>query len=135
MAPAAAATSIATGGAAPAAAAPIALGTIAAIVAALVGGIALFGRATGGQVLGGRPYLVGERGPELFTPNSSGGGRVTPFSQLMSQQGDSQTSSTNANITFVMPEGNGDFVQRLGENRDMIYNIVQQALAERGRTL
>jgi hypothetical protein len=24
-------------------------------------------------------------------------------------------------------------VQRLSENRDMIYNIVQQALAERGR--
>jgi hypothetical protein len=32
------------------------------------------GRATGGSVSPGRPYLVGERGPELFVPTS--GGRV-----------------------------------------------------------
>jgi hypothetical protein len=32
------------------------------------------GRATGGPVSGGRPYVVGERGPELFVP--SGGGRI-----------------------------------------------------------
>jgi hypothetical protein len=32
------------------------------------------GRATGGPVSGGRGYLVGERGPELFVP--SGGGRI-----------------------------------------------------------
>lgn len=30
------------------------------------------GRAGGGSVMGGRPYLVGEQGPELFTPSSSG---------------------------------------------------------------
>ncbi len=30
------------------------------------------GRANGGPVLGGSSYLVGERGPELFTPQSSG---------------------------------------------------------------
>ena len=29
-------------------------------------------RANGGPVLGGQSYLVGERGPELFTPSSSG---------------------------------------------------------------
>lgn len=29
-------------------------------------------RASGGPVAGGNTYLVGERGPELFTPNSSG---------------------------------------------------------------
>ncbi len=29
-------------------------------------------RANGGPVLGGRSYLVGERGPELFMPNTSG---------------------------------------------------------------
>jgi tape measure domain-containing protein len=31
------------------------------------------GRATGGSVTGGQPYLVGERGPELFMPGRSGG--------------------------------------------------------------
>ncbi len=30
------------------------------------------GRATGGPVSPGRPYWVGERGPELFVPTSSG---------------------------------------------------------------
>lgn len=30
------------------------------------------GRAIGGNVNAGRPYIVGERGPELFTPASSG---------------------------------------------------------------
>lgn len=30
-------------------------------------------RATGGPVTSGRPYMVGERGPELFVPNQSGG--------------------------------------------------------------
>jgi hypothetical protein len=30
------------------------------------------GRATGGPVSPGRPYMVGERGPELFVPGSAG---------------------------------------------------------------
>lgn len=33
---------------------------------------AIFGRAGGGAVMGGRPYMVGERGPELFIPHSAG---------------------------------------------------------------
>lgn len=32
----------------------------------------LFGRASGGSVSSGQPYLVGERGPELFVPSSAG---------------------------------------------------------------
>ena len=37
----------------------------------LLGG--LFKRANGGSVRAGQPYLVGERGPELFMPGRSGG--------------------------------------------------------------
>ena len=37
-------------------------------------------RASGGSVMGGGSYLVGERGPEIFTPASSG--RVTPNSAI-----------------------------------------------------
>lgn len=37
----------------------------------LLGG--LFKRANGGSVMAGQGYLVGERGPELFTPGRSGG--------------------------------------------------------------
>jgi phage-related minor tail protein len=45
------------------------LGAAAQVLAAAMGAP---GRATGGPVAPGRPYLVGERGPELFVPTSSG---------------------------------------------------------------
>jgi len=38
------------------------------------------GRASGGSVMGGTSYLVGERGAELFTPSSNG--TITPNSAL-----------------------------------------------------
>jgi phage-related minor tail protein len=38
----------------------------------LTGLLGLPGRATGGPVSPGRAYLVGERGPEVFVPTSSG---------------------------------------------------------------
>ncbi len=40
----------------------------------LIGGAlgSLFGRASGGSVSAGTPYLVGERGPEVFVPGSAG---------------------------------------------------------------
>jgi hypothetical protein len=37
-----------------------------------VGGVFGGGRASGGSVAGGTTYLVGEKGPELFTPSGSG---------------------------------------------------------------
>jgi len=43
-------------------------------------GIGSFFRAEGGPVSRGRSYIVGERGPELFTPGSSG--MITPNHQL-----------------------------------------------------
>ena len=43
------------------------------------------GRATGGSVTGGSPYIIGERGPELFVPNTSG--YVVPNSGLRSGGG------------------------------------------------
>jgi hypothetical protein len=47
------------------------LNGLGSLVAGLVGSP---GRATGGPVSGGRAYLIGERGPELFVPSS--GGRI-----------------------------------------------------------
>lgn len=45
------------------------LASAGSILGALLG---LPGRATGGPVSPGRAYVVGERGPELFVPTSSG---------------------------------------------------------------
>jgi phage-related minor tail protein len=42
------------------------------LAGALTGLLGLPGRATGGPVSPGRAYLVGERGPEVFVPTSSG---------------------------------------------------------------
>jgi hypothetical protein len=44
----------------------------------LLGGLfsGLFGRASGGPVTAGQPYVVGERRPELFVPSTSG--RIEP---------------------------------------------------------
>ena len=37
-----------------------------------IGGVPLVGRATGGPVSSNSTYMVGEKGPELFVPNTSG---------------------------------------------------------------
>jgi hypothetical protein len=47
------------------------LNGLGGLVTSLLG---LPGRATGGPVSGGTPYVVGENGPELFVPSS--GGRI-----------------------------------------------------------
>ena len=48
-------------------------GGLASAGASLLGALlGLPGRATGGPVSPGRAYMVGERGPELFVPTSSG---------------------------------------------------------------
>lgn len=43
-----------------------------AITSLVSGLLGVPGRATGGPVVGGRPYLIGERGPELFVPTGDG---------------------------------------------------------------
>lgn len=59
-------------------------GVLTSSIGSLFGGVP--GRATGGSVTAGSPYLVGERGPELFVPTAAGridtmaGGRRGPVS-------------------------------------------------------
>lgn len=56
-------------------------GGLLSMVLGWVGGGSFGGaRANGGPVTGGLPYLVGERGPELFTPNNSG--YITPNNRM-----------------------------------------------------
>lgn len=52
-------------------------GGLASVATTLIGAVAgLPGRATGGPVSPGAAYVVGERGPELFVPTSSGAVRA-----------------------------------------------------------
>ena len=72
----------------------------------------LFGRANGGPVAGGRPYLVGEQGPELFMPRA--GGAVTSNSELRQLMGRSPVSNAPAmNFTFETTNiGGTEYVSR-----------------------
>lgn len=58
------------------------------------------GKAAGGAVSSGTTYLVGERGPELFTPGVSGS--ITPNNKLAASGG----TTINLNVTGAIdPEG------------------------------
>jgi tape measure domain-containing protein len=65
------------------------------------------GRATGGPVSSGSPYVVGERGPELFVPNGSG--TIIPNSAM---------GGTTFNFTF-----NGDI-----SDKDQLISTIKQAI-------
>lgn len=49
---------------------------ISNVISSVFGG----GKAAGGPVMGGTPYIVGEKGPELFVPN--GNGSIVPNNRL-----------------------------------------------------
>jgi len=55
------------------------------------------GRAAGGDVIGGTPYIVGERGPELFVPNANG--QIIPNNELS----DYATGAVINNYNLTMP--------------------------------
>ena len=67
--------------------------------------------ANGGQIQGGKSYIVGERGPELFTPGASG--FVTPNHAL--GMGGGSNIVVNVDATGSSVQGNGDESKRLGE--------------------
>lgn len=64
----------------------------------ITGLVGLFGgaRENGGPVNGGTPFLVGERGPELFVPGSSG--------NIMNARETSGMGGTQVNMTVVTPD-------------------------------
>jgi len=68
-----------------------------ALGSAISGAFGISGqKAMGGPVLGGKTYMVGERGPELFTPRSSG--QITP-NHRMGGSGEQIVINQNINVT------------------------------------
>ena len=65
-------------------------------------------RANGGSVMAGQPYLVGERGPELFMPNRSGG--IAPTGSF----GGGANIVVNVDATGSNVQGNGSQGRQLG---------------------
>ena len=82
------------------------------------------GRALGGPVMGGTPYMVGESGPELFTPQGTGS---------ITRNGDLGGGGvTNVNFTIVANDTTG-FDQLLASRKGVIQQIISDAMLEKGR--
>jgi len=81
--------------------------------------------AKGGAVSKGQPVLVGERGAEVFVPNSTG--------QITQSARGTGGGAVNVNFTINTIDSRG-FSDALQENRGTITGIINNALAEKGRS-
>ncbi len=96
------------------------LGGGGGILGSLFGG----GRANGGTVQGGRSYVVGEKGPELFTPGRTGS--VAPNSSM----GGNISVNVNVDASGSAVQGDGNEGAQLGK---AIGAAVQQELMKQKR--
>ncbi|MFT4027596.1 MAG: tail tape measure protein, partial [Novosphingobium sp.] len=93
-------------------------GGLGGLLGGILGGVlGLPGRATGGAVAPDRPYLVGERGPELFVPTSAGRVEASP--------GPAREVRVSINVTT--PRG-GDAPQALQRSSRQVASAVRRAL-------
>ena len=97
-------------------------GTAATLMAAAAQAISAYfgapGRATGGPVSPGRPYLVGERGPELFVPTASG--RV--------ETGGRGGGGRDVRVSIRIDAGGASEPQPLARSSRQVARAVKQAL-------
>ena len=93
-------------------------GTAATLAAKMIAG----SRERGGPVMSQQPYMVGERGPEMFVPH--GAGRIVPNNQL---QGGGGTMVT-VNINAEDPGAEGRI--RTMVERELAPQIVQAAVGQ-----
>ena len=75
-------------------------------------------RADGGNVMRNRPYLVGERGPELMVPLTSGS--IVPNDEMTSLGG--SRSFVTYNISAVDARS---FKQLVAQDPEFIYNVTR----------
>jgi len=77
------------------------------------------GKAAGGPVTGGTPYLVGERGPELFVPPRSG--------TIQSARDMSMMGAPAPQVTIVNVDSQENVVNALGSQQAeaMILNVIR----------
>ena len=84
-------------------------------------------RAIGGPVRGGNPYIVGERGPELFVPNQTG--RIVPDVAAGGGQENQRASSVIYNINAVDAASFRDLIAR---DPEFIYQITERGRRSNG---
>jgi len=81
-------------------------------------------RQTGGAVVEGQPYMVGEAGREMFVPSTNG--NIVPNDKL-----GGGSTTVNFNITTVDAKG---FNELLTNSRGTIVGMINSAVNEQGRT-
>jgi hypothetical protein len=95
-----------------------------AFLGSLFPGSSFFRRANGGPVSSGRSYMVGERGPEMFVPNT--GGRIVPNSDM----GSSTNIVVNVDASGSSVQGDEEQGRELGR---IISVAVQSELIQQKR--
>ncbi|AMO72774.1 tail tape measure protein [Sphingorhabdus sp. M41] len=81
------------------------------------------GRATGGPVSGGRAYMVGERGPEIFVPTASG--RI--------EQPTSVSAAPNIRLTInISDNGQGSAPDQMRRSSRQVARAVRNVLSAKG---
>ncbi len=89
--------------------------------------LGLEGKATGGTVTAGRPYLVGEKGAELFVPNQTG--TIVPNDKMTG-------GATTVNVAFnITAWDSKDATQAIAEQAPNIVSIVENSFRRRGQIL
>jgi hypothetical protein len=91
---------------------------------ALFGG----GKADGGAVSRNTPYLVGEKGAELFIPNTSG--QIITNQNTEAMMGKQQPLNVNFSIQATDASG---FDQLLTARKNQIISMVSQAMNQKGK--
>lgn len=85
-------------------------------------------RADGGAVRGGQPYIVGERGAELFVPNTSGQIITNQNTQSMMQQ----QQPVNVNFSIQATDATG-IDELLASRKNQIVAMINQAMNQKGK--
>jgi lambda family phage tail tape measure protein len=97
-------------------------------------GFSIPGLATGGPAKANQPYIVGERGPELFVPKSAG--TVIPNNQLSASTEAMGTGRVNAPVTNNYITNNisaldaKSVAQLFAENRKTLLGVTETARRE-----
>jgi lambda family phage tail tape measure protein len=92
---------------------------------AVGGSIHIGARAGGGDVSGGAPYLVGEQGPELMIPKTSG--TIIPNNQLGSMGGGPQVVYNGPYIASMSAIDTQSATQFLSRNKQAVFAANQSA--------
>lgn len=91
------------------------------LLSGLLGLLGLPGRATGGPVSPGRAYMVGERGPEMFVPTSSG--------QVVAGGGG---SGRDVRVAITVNAPAGAAAETMARSSRQVARAVRRALDEAG---